>query len=85
MRKYAVRIAYPDLYAPGCPYVSVSYVILAKSPDEAQQKAFYYALAAVKDMLKRTGENPYVIDVVAYDLIVVKHVREWIYKNADDR
>lgn len=77
MIKYAVRLIYPDLYAAGCPNVSVSYHILANTPAEAEQKAFYYALAAVKDMLKRVGENPYMIDIVAYDLIKVKFVREW--------
>jgi hypothetical protein len=77
MRKYAVRLIYPDLYAPGCPNVSVSYHILANTPEEAEQKAFYYALAAVKDMLKRIGENPYMIDVIAFDLIKVKHTKIW--------
>lgn len=77
MRKYAVRLTYPDLYAAGCPNVSVSYHIMAYTPDEAEQKAFYYALAAVKDMLKRIGENPYMIDTIAFDLIKVKFVREW--------
>lgn len=77
MRKYAVRLIYPDLYAPGCPNVSASYLILANSPDEAQQKAFYYAIAAVKDMLKRIGENPYMIDAVAYELIKIKHTTIW--------
>lgn len=77
MIKYAVRLIYPDLYAAGCPNVSVSYHILANSPDEAGQKAYYYALAAVKDMLKRIGENPYMIDVIAYDLIKIKHIKVW--------
>lgn len=77
MRKYAVRIIYPDLYAPGCPNVSASFIIQARTPEEAEQKAFYYALAAVKDMLKRIGENPYMIDTVAFDLIKVKHTIEW--------
>lgn len=57
MRKYVVMIYYPDLYAEGCPIVSVSYHIRANTPQEAEQKAFYYSLAAVKDMLKRTGET----------------------------
>lgn len=77
MRKYAVRLIYPDLYAVGCPNVSASFIIQANTPGEAEQKAFYYALAAVKDMLKRIGENPYTIDVIAFDLIKVKHVVEW--------
>ena len=77
MRKYVVMIYYPDLYAEGCPIVSVSYHIYAKTPQEAEQKGFYYSLAAVKDMLKRTGESPYTIDIVAYELVKVKYVREW--------
>lgn len=84
MRKYAVRISYPDLYAPKCPNVSVSYIIQAATFDEAERKAYYYALAAVKDMLKRIGENPHMIDYVAFELITVKHVREWIDKYANE-
>lgn len=75
MRKYAVIIHYPDLYAEGCPIVSVSYHIRANTPQEAEQKAFYYSLAAVKDMLKRTGESPYTIDIVAFELVKVMNVK----------
>lgn len=82
MRKYAVRLIYPDLYSPGCPNVSASFIIQANTPDEAEQKAFYYALAAVKDMLKRIGENPYMIDVIAFNLIKVKHTKVWEDRNA---
>ena len=76
MRKYAVMIYYPDLYAEGCPIVSVSYHIYANSPQEAEQKGFYFSLAAVKDMLKRAGENPYTIDLAAYELVKVKSIKE---------
>lgn len=80
MRKYGVMLSYPDLYSRGCPNVSASYVLYADTPAAAVQKAFYYALAAVKDMLKRTGTNPYVIDLTAMELITVKSVKEWEVK-----
>ena len=70
-------LSYPDLYSRGCPSVSASYVLYADTADAATQKAYYYALAAVKDMLKRTGTNPYTIDYVAMELITVKSVKEW--------
>lgn len=76
MRKYAVMVYYPDLYTAGCPIVTASYHIYATSKEAAEQKGFYFALAAVKDMLKRAGESPYTIDIAAFELVKVKFVRE---------
>lgn len=75
LKKYFVRVSYPDITVSGCPDIQTSFQLYDYSGKAAAERARQFAMAIVKDMLKHNKINPYIIDLVAADMVVILSVK----------
>lgn len=61
MKKFFIKIAFPDITLPQIPEVITSFPVIAETAQQAANKAHRWGIAMVRDMMRHNGINPYEI------------------------
>ena len=77
MKKYFVRIGYPDLLTEGQPIIQSSFILWGDSGAAVAYRAFRWGVTIVVDMLKQCKSNPFEAELAAekmVEILSVKHM-----------
>ena len=77
MYKYYVKISFPDLNIPTTPETTAVFSIYARNSEKAVERACYWGVAIVKDIMKHNKINPFEIDLAAPALVKVVSCKLW--------
>ena len=75
MRKYFVRITYPDITVSGCPDIQTTFQMWSETGYRAAEKAKQWGIVIIGDMMRYNGISPYIIDYTAASLVKVLSVK----------